>query len=510
MNISISSVKFISVVVMLFSIMSVSQIYAQSAPSISLNIQNSAPSQGQSNLVIGTISGSGSSTDYILVCGSSNTGSSQAIAACTAPNNYLLRIGVVQGGTSYNTQSLSSGAYSFEACDYTYWETQNMVDCTAPQTVNISPSSSSSSTSTMSTTSTATTTPSSSTTLSTTAPTTTITQTTIVSSSANKTLTVIYNPAYGTVNVRSHNGSCGYQNAMYTCVYSISQYSNVTISATTMPSTRFLGWGACGGGCIAKSSGNYSVAYFTMYSNGTVFPDFVSLPIQTVHSCNKEITLYLNQTISCYPFSVNISNVLGLNLYYKGMNTIVENLGIATGKSSGIYIYGNYTAQMHVYGTFQSNYANQEWVNMSLNVTNQSKLATSSITIQKIVQKCAVNGIIKGTGEIELYNSSAADYSTHNTSFLVPCGSLVYIYGISGNLVNWTCSGNGCYSGTVTRISVQVNNNITETANFGNITSSPTLSTTITPTTTVAPTSGSQSNILQQIWNAIVNFFSHL
>ena len=103
-------------------------------------------------------------------------------------------------------------------------------------------------------------------------------------------------------------------------------------------------------------------------------------------------------------------------------------------------------------------------------LTSTSSVPTTSITLGSNnttpSNYCTVTGLMRGYGEIEVYNSnySVFDYSTTNTSQGFPCGSLVSLYTPTQNFYGWTCTGQGCYAGANRYAYIVLNNNITETA----------------------------------------------
>ncbi len=277
---------------MLFISVMVYNIYAASPPPISLSFQSYNPTQNQSDQGLGIISGASSTTDYAVMCGSPNVPYGTAPqgngSPCTAPNDYLVRVGLAEGGVSYNTQSLPAGTYQFEACDYTYWENTQTTDCTSPKTVMISAGSQSTASTTSSSSSTSTT-PSTSvySTTYTTNPTTSPTTTIQTSATAECNLTGIIN-GVGEIEFYNTSGAADYSNLNTS--YQFPCGSTVYIYALTNNVYNFTAWKCMGRGCY---SGNNQRVSFTINNNITEIANFGNIS-STGHKANVTTSTYSN------------------------------------------------------------------------------------------------------------------------------------------------------------------------------------------------------------------------
>lgn len=117
---------------------------------INISIQSNSTVVGQNNTIFAAINetftnSSNNLSDYIVICGSYNTGGAQT-SVCAGRADYLLTRSLIHRNVTYNTDKLKAGSYAFEACDYTFYLKTNSTDCTLPEDVVISSQSNSSST----------------------------------------------------------------------------------------------------------------------------------------------------------------------------------------------------------------------------------------------------------------------------------------------------------------------------------------------------------------------------
>ncbi len=255
--------KHVEIIILTLLIISVSQVRAESLPPNSLSFQYYTVAQGQSNVGIGSISGPNSSTDFLIMCASSSGSYGKQYSGCPAPDGYMITIGLVEGSVYYNTSQLSQGTYSFEACDFTYYENTNgTTDCTSSQTVTI------------------------------TAPVSTTTQTTTLSTTIppHKTCSVTgIAKGYGTVQLYNNSTSAESVGANTSLAFPCG--STVYIYASTGSSANiFTNWGCSGAGCY---SGTRAHASLILNNNVTEIANFVAnLTISASSTTTSSTTQY--------------------------------------------------------------------------------------------------------------------------------------------------------------------------------------------------------------------------
>ncbi len=228
--------------------------------------------------------------------------------------------------------------------------------------------------------------------------------------------------------------------------------STVRTIAYTNTGYTFKNWTCTGPGCY--SGINYTTPNITIENNITETANFY---------INNEPSLVLKSTLGGRANAVPINMLSGCILNYSSSSAILIPAGTEYGlceQNFAGYTFKNWTCTGP--GCSDGGYSGTNLMatitlTPNSNITETANFQRNTSIISSI-DSCVISTNV--SPQASGYVTGATTFSCGSSVTLIPQNYSGYIFS------NWTCSGNGCYSGRNAEITLSPENNITETANF--------------------------------------------
>ena len=228
--------------------------------------------------------------------------------------------------------------------------------------------------------------------------------------------------------------------------------STVRTIAYTNTGYTFKNWTCTGPGCYSGT--NYTTPNITIENNITETANFY---------INNEPSLVLKSTLGGRANAVPINMLSGCILNYSSSSAILIPAGTEYGlceQNFAGYTFKNWTCTGQ--GCSDGGYSGTNLMatitlTPNSNITETANFQRNTSIISSI-DSCVISTNV--SPQASGYVTGATTFSCGSSVTLIPQNYSGYIFS------NWTCSGNGCYSGRNAEITLSPENNITETANF--------------------------------------------